>query len=83
MMPTFKSLLSRTKSATLIVLLFLAPILVGCQTLGTGTAKTKVDNTACRLYGKATTYSGSRDTNETKRQIRVKNQRFKNYGCRI
>lgn len=83
-MLTFKLPRSLRKSAPLIVLLFLAPTLASCQTPGIGTAGTKPEKSvACQLYGRALTYSKTRDTNETRLGIWNKNRRFQNYGCKI
>lgn len=54
--------------------------LAACQVPSTATVESNVAF-ACKLYGMGLTYSGSKDTAETIRQIIVKNQAFLNANC--
>ncbi len=67
-------------SKPVIVLSFLAASLAGCSASSIETAKSNVAY-ACALYGKAITYSGSKDTLDTIRQIIAKNQAFLDAHC--
>ena len=82
-MPRLPSRISPRLSVILIVLCLPTLLAAQCQTPGIGTAAKPEKSVACQLYGRAATYSKSRDTKETVRIIQRKNQAFKNYGCNI
>lgn len=66
-------------NALLIALSFLAANLAGCGTFSTAAAPDI--SLACNTYQKGATYDSTRDTSETVRGVRVKNQSFSNIGC--
>lgn len=57
-------------------LVLLAAILAACQTTTTATAS----RTVCAPW-RAITYSGTRDTQQTQRQVKVHNRTGQNLGC--
>ena len=73
--PTFLRSLKNNGLKTLPFLLVAS--LAGCMSSGTATAL----RTVCAPYGDPITYSGTKDTNETRRQIDEKNKTYQNLGC--
>ena len=63
-----------------ITLSFLAASLAGCSASSIETAKSNVAY-ACALYGEGLTYSGTKDTMETIREIIAKNKAFLDAHC--
>jgi hypothetical protein len=73
--------LRRLKAILMLIGLGLLSVpLASCQTLTTGTAAIAV---ACKTYGGAVTYSGSKDTAETIYEAKVHNKAFRNLGCKL
>ena len=83
-MPKLKNLCQRllrhSKRAMPLSLLLLGALsLAACKAPTTGTAAEVAY--ACSLYGQALTYSGSKDTLETIREVIAKNKTFLDANC--